>query len=231
MIVEDLNKLSEDIQVYFNANYTPSKTINVPGRYGGWETDETLSRRFSDDFFSYILLNVLNEVKQEEIVDNKIVFTLPDNIQQVTTNFILEYDAETGYNGTRLDLDSALREFKFQLAFSIRDKEMEKRRLVTLPPKSKEDEKVWYDNLNTYTLQPRPSFDHFAQIDKDEYKQFDHIRYKRGRQETGRNDYVDTVHSEISEYAKSYFLHDSYTNTTDNTFKPKNIIQENLGFN
>lgn len=230
MIVEDLSKLSQDIQTYFNANYTPSKTINVPGKYGGWDSDETLSRRFSDDFFSYILLNVLEEVKQEEIVNNKIVFTLPDNIQENTIDFILNYDANTGYNGTRLDLNSALQQFKFQLSYSIRDNEMQKRRLVTIPPKNKEEEKVWYDNLNTYTLQPRPMFDHFAQNKKDEYKRFDSIQYKRGRQETGRNDYVDTLHSTMSEYAQSYFLNDIYTQTTDNTFKQEGIIEQNLGF-
>ena len=224
MIVENIDNLIADITKFFNTNYSASDPIIVPGNViGGWGLNTTTTRRFSEDFLNN-LSEPLISLAETKIIGDEEYDVLPDDIKEVTADFIINYDSTSGYNGTKMDLQTAQEMYKYNLSFIIRDREMAMRREVTLVPKEGE-EAQWFENVNSYTLARRPKFDHFSQLHDDEYKEFKDLQYKRERQGNDKSIQSDNMVSTMSEQMRSYFLADIYRQTTNNTMKNDDIFQ------
>jgi hypothetical protein len=221
MLVEDTTTLAVKIAEYFQNNYTPSNPIAVSST-SGWpvseQGDDAGTRRFSNDFLEISLPKVLKRCADVRISNEKMHLFLPENIFDLTAQFILEYDEIHGYNGVMMDLKRAESQFSYQLGYSIKSHEMEVRRSVVNPPKEGMEQE-WYSQVNAYTRLARPKFDHFSQEDDDEYlRKFDpDTPYARGRIGMQRHSAADASHTNMSEYAQSYLMHPSFRATTTNT--------------
>jgi hypothetical protein len=224
MIVENIDNLIADITKFFDTNYNPSDPIIVPGNViGGWGENTTTTRRFSDDFLKH-LSEPLISLTETKIIGEKEYDVIPDDIKELTADFIINHDSTSGYNGTKIDLETAHEMYKYNISFIIRDREMVMRRNVTLVPKEGE-ETQWFENVNSYTMARRPKFDHFSQLHDNEYKEFKDLQYKRERQGNDKSIQSDNMVSTMSEHMRSYFLADLYRQTTDNTMKNDGVFQ------
>ena len=223
MIVEDIDILINQISSYFTTNYKPSTDVLVPKNViGGWDDTSDTIHRFSDDFLKQ-LNSPLKYLIETKVYGDEEYDVIPDDIKELTADFILDYDSNSGYNGTLIDLQTAQEMYKYNISFIIRDRDFEKKRQVTLVPK-KGDEEEWYNTVNSYTIARRPKFDHFGQINEDEYRQHNDLRYKRETLGNDRAVHVDQMKSTISEQMRGYFLADIYRQTTVNTMKDEDIF-------
>ncbi len=225
MLVEDTATLAAKIAEYVKNNYTPSNPITVSS--SDWPVSEqendagkndTKTRHFSNDFLEISLPKVLEKCADVRISNEEVYLFLPENIFDLTAQFILDYDEIHGYNGVTMDLKRAESQFSYQLGFTIKTHEMNVRRAVVNPPKEG-TELEWYKQVNAYTRLARPKFDHFSQEEDDEYlRKFDpNTPYARGRLGMQRNAAVDAAHTSMSEYAQTYLMHPSFRATTTNT--------------
>ena len=222
MIVQNFDTLVDSIANTFRVNFAASAPVKIDSLASGWE-GESDERRFSEDFLTHALKRTLKRASTQRIFGNMVKDILPDNINSMVNDFILEYDEEKGYNGTKMDLTSAENEFYYRISYELRNTEMEARRAITLPP-SAASQALWQKQVNAYTITPRPQYDHFAQGDDQEYKQYDTLEYKRATVPTQKSLYVDSVKTTLSEATQNYILNDIFTATTTNTYKPKNIF-------
>tara|TARA_B100002051_G_scaffold209120_1_gene200547 strand:- start:52 stop:729 length:678 start_codon:yes stop_codon:yes gene_type:complete len=223
MLVKDIEPVVKNISEYFTTNYKPSNPVDVTGVEKGWtfseQSKESGNGVFSDDFLSISLPRVLEKCASDRIVDGEILRYLPDDIHQRTADFILNYDEIHGYNGVLMDLRRAEAQFSYQLGFSIRSNEMDRRRTVTnVPEDGKEAE--WYAQINQYTRLDRPRFDHLSQVHEEEYKAlFDpSTPYRRGRLGSQKQSQTDRLHKNLSEYTQTYVMHPSHRRVTPNTY-------------
>ena len=218
MIVQNFDTLVESITNSFRANYTASTPVKIDPLASGWKKSNE-ERRFSEDFLKHALLPTLKRASTQRIYGDSVKDVLPDDINSMVSDFILEYDEDKGYNGTKMDLASAENEFYYRVSFKLRDTEMEARRAITVPP-SDDNRAMWQKQVNAYTITPRPQYDHFAQGNDQEYKQYDTLEYKRSTVPTQKSLYVDNVRNTVSQTTQNYILNDIFTTTTTNTYKP-----------
>lgn len=223
MIVEDIEKLINEITMHFNTNYKASTGVLVPKNVlGGWGDKDDTIHRFSDDFLNN-LKDPLKFLIETKVYGDDEYDVIPDDIKELTTDFILDYDSNSGYNGTLIDLTTAQEMYKYNISFIIRDRDFEKKRQATLVPKKGEEEE-WYKTVNSYTISRRPKFDHFSQLNDNEYKQHKDLQYKRETMGNDRAVHVDRMNSTVSEQMRQYFLADIYRQTTQNTMKNEDIF-------
>lgn len=218
MIVQNFDTLVDSIAKSFRANFAASAPVTIDPLASGWE-EKNDKRRFSDDFLRHALLPTLKRASTQRIFGDSVKDVLPDDIESMVSEFILEYDEDKGYNGTKMDLTSAENEFYYRVSFKLRDTEMESRRAITVPP-SEDNRAMWQKQVNSYTITPRPRYDHFAQGNDQEYKQYDTLEYKRAAVPTQKSLYVDNVKNTVSQTTQNYILNDIFTTTTSNTYKP-----------
>ena len=218
MIVQDTKALAAKIKASFEAIYKPSNVVRL--KKTDWK-DQRLDRVFSDDFLTVALPHILSRVAQVDMTaEGAIQFRLPDDLEDMVHQFVLQHDSQVGYNGTKEDLKLAENQFVGTLSFAVNDEEMKRRvDACTVPEK---DDKEWGESMRSYTMAPRPRFDHFSSTDQEAYEKekqtvaFD-IRTNRVVVATGRQDTQDAVRFDQSELAHCYFLDDVNRQSTSGT--------------
>jgi len=219
MIVQDTTALAAKIKASFEAIYKPSNVVRL--KQTDWK-DQRLDRVFSDDFLTAALPHILSRVAQVDLMGHEgtVQFRLPDDLEDMVHKFVLQHDSEVGYNGTKEDLKLAENKFVGTLSFAVNDEEMKRRVDACIVPGK--DDKGWGESMRSYTMAPRPRFDHFTSANKEAYEKeketvaFD-IRTNRGVVATGRQDTQDAVRFKQSELAHCYFMDDVNRQSTNRT--------------